>query len=70
MLTKCLSHDLKQFGISVISMHPGWVQTDMGGSNASLTKEESISMMIDTIRKLNHERSGQFLDWKGEKLPW
>ena len=51
-------------------MHPGWVQTDMGGPNASLTKEDSISMMIDTIQKLNHEHSGQFLNWKGEKLPW
>lgn len=31
MLTRCLAEDLKKDGILVMSLHPGWVQTEMGG---------------------------------------
>jgi NAD(P)-dependent dehydrogenase (short-subunit alcohol dehydrogenase family) len=70
MVTKCLSCELKQYGISVISMHPGWVQTDMGTSAAPLTKDESMSLFVKTLGKITPEQTGQFFDWKGDKLPW
>jgi NAD(P)-dependent dehydrogenase (short-subunit alcohol dehydrogenase family) len=70
MLTKCLSSELKPFNISVISVHPGSVQTDMGGPNAPLTKAESVSSILKVLFKITPENSGQFFNWKGDNLPW
>ncbi len=48
-VVKSLSIDLKPLGISVISLHPGWVRTEMGGPNALISVEESVNGMIDVI---------------------
>ena len=42
MISKCLSSDLKEDGILICLVHPGWVQTDIGGPNAKLTTTESV----------------------------
>lgn len=70
MLTKTLAHDLKAEGIIVITLHPGWVQTDMGGSNAPLQPNESIKGMLDLAERLTIEDTGKFLSFEGEVLPW
>ena len=71
MVTRSLSTDLKPFNISVCSIHPGWVRTDMGGSNAPLAPNESIESMINTFRQqVGPEKSGCFLNYDGEELPW
>jgi NAD(P)-dependent dehydrogenase (short-subunit alcohol dehydrogenase family) len=57
-------------GVCVVSMHPGWVQTDMGGSNARLTPQESVAGMVDVIDDLSMDDSGCFLTYAGEELPW
>ncbi len=51
-------------------MHPGWVRTDMGGPNAPLSPPESVETMIETIRNISPEDSGQFFNYDGELLPW
>lgn len=53
-----------------VSMSPGWVATDMGGSGATLTVEDSVSKMIPTIDALTVSDSGRFIDNKGNPLPW
>jgi len=69
-ITKSMSIDLKGDGIMTISMHPGWVQTDMGGKQAPLKPEQSISGMLKTLEKLGPEHNGTFLQFDGKKLPW
>lgn len=56
--------------ITVISFHPGWVQTDMGGANADITPETSITGMRKVIAGLTIEQTGQFLNYDGDVLPW
>lgn len=70
MLTCCLAEDFKKDGILVMSLHPGWVQTEMGGPQAPLTTAESISGMIKVIASLTEKDSGTLLDWEGNNIPW
>ncbi|XP_059469852.1 C-signal [Neocloeon triangulifer] len=68
--TKSMSIDLKSDGILTISMHPGWVQTDMGGKQAPLKPEQSIKGMLGVLADLKVEQNGLFLQFDGKKLPW
>lgn len=70
MFSKVLSGDLRSRGIVVIVIHPGWVQTDMGGSGASLSAEHSISSMLKVIDEIGMADSGRYLQWDGAELPW
>ena len=67
-LSKILSVELEKREISVNAICPGWVQTDMGGSNASLTVEESTERIVAFAL---HEKfpNGKFLR-HGKVLPW
>lgn len=67
---KSLSVDWSEDGYTMVVVHPGWVQTDMGGKNATLTPEESIAGLIDVIEGLTPRDNGKFLNWDGEELPW
>jgi len=53
-----------------ISMDPGWVKTDMGGKNADLEPEVSISGMRKVLLGLSAMDSGSYLRWDGKKMPW
>lgn len=57
-------------GVIAIVVHPGWVQTDMGGAGASLTIDESVDGVTDVLDRLNPDQHGGFLDWRGRTLPW
>ena len=67
---KSLSIDWKADGISVLMLHPGWVRTDMGGSNAKLDIDTSVSKMLDVINSLDMGKTGTFLNYEGKKLEW
>jgi len=69
MVSKCLAVDLKPSAIKVIALHPGWVQTDMGGPNAKITTETSVSNMINTIKSINDSTLGDFLNYDGKPIP-
>jgi NAD(P)-dependent dehydrogenase (short-subunit alcohol dehydrogenase family) len=70
MVTKSLSLDLRSKNILAMVIHPGWVKTDMGGSNAPLSIEDSVRGMIKVIANLSDGDSGKFLRYNGEELPW
>jgi hypothetical protein len=51
-------------------LHPGWVQTDMGGRGAPLSIPDSIAGMRRVIDGLTPSDKGAFLNYRGETLPW
>ncbi|KAJ1308937.1 hypothetical protein OPQ81_004620 [Rhizoctonia solani] len=61
MMGRKLAYELELSGIAVGLLHPGWVQTDMGGPNAVLTPEVSVQGMLQVIEKLNIGNSGGIL---------
>ena len=67
-LTKILSNELLSMGIKVNTICPGWVKTDMGGENATLTIEESTTQIVAFALRDNFP-NGQFLR-HGEIIPW
>ena len=69
-VVKSLSVDLKPMGITVISLHPGWVKTDMGGPNAPVSIDESIKGMMKVINMTDIRNTGTFLNFDGQGLPW
>ncbi|WP_395336456.1 SDR family oxidoreductase [Novosphingobium sp. BL-8H] len=56
----------KDRGIIAISVHPGWVQTDMGGPQADLTPQESAAGIAELTGRLTPAMSGGFYKWNGE----
>jgi NAD(P)-dependent dehydrogenase (short-subunit alcohol dehydrogenase family) len=67
---KSLSIELCRDLIGVLILHPGWVKTDMGGKNASINVEESVSGMRQQIEIFNLQKTGRFLNYEGTQLPW
>ena len=70
MLAKGIAEqDAGPRNIEVLALHPGWVQTDMGGPNAKLTVEESVSGLVDVV-----EQAGgggfRFVEYSGKELPF
>jgi NAD(P)-dependent dehydrogenase (short-subunit alcohol dehydrogenase family) len=65
-----LAQDLRSYGIVACPVHPGWVQTDMGGSQAELSVKESAISLIQLIDGLTLSHSGRFFKWNGEEHPW
>ena len=70
MLSVKTAEALRPDGIAVVMLHPGWVQTDMGGSSASLTMPESAAAIRKTVASLTMSDSGRFLTWEGNTHPW
>jgi len=67
---KALSIDLQARGITAIPLHPGWVKTDMGGPNADIELDESVTGMKRVIDGLTIAQTGKFLAYDGSELPW
>lgn len=65
---KLLSRDLAD--IIICPVHPGWVQTEMGGPGAELTVEESAAGLIALSDRLTLEHTGRFWQWDGTELDW
>ncbi len=64
------SIDLKEAGVTVIGIHPGWVKTDMGGSNAQVDVDDSATSILSTVDGLTPQDTGRFMDRDGSAIPW
>ncbi|XP_031551191.1 uncharacterized protein LOC116288522 [Actinia tenebrosa] len=69
-INRSLSVDLKPFGIVSVVLHPGWARTEMGGPAATVSISDSVSGMMKVIGSLDESKSGMFIDYKGNTLPW
>ena len=72
MVVRCTQAE--QPNLTVLAIHPGWVQTDMGGAAAPLTPKQSASSLRQTLNRILEERDpkhrGAFLNHDGSPLPW
>ena len=67
---KMAAIELGKEDIAVGLVHPGWVQTDMGGPQADLTATESATGIVGVIEKLSGDSNGGFWKWNGEEHAW
>ena len=56
--------------VTAAVLHPGWVQTRMGGSSAPLTPEQSVAGLRKVIEGLGPQDSGEFFSYDGSQIPW
>lgn len=77
MQTAVLANDLKAEGFTIIALHPGWVQTDMGnaaegplGGKPPLDPQTSIASQHKVILGLTKSQNGQYLDWEGKQMDY
>lgn len=63
-----ISEEFKSKKITVVSFHPGWVRTDMGGPNATLSTKESASSLIKNFENLTFENTGKFFNYDGTMM--
>jgi len=67
---RSLAIDLQDEGVTVVVFHPGWVRTDMGGPNATVTPQDSVAGMRALIDLLKPSQSGHFYGYDGAEIPW
>ena len=67
---KSLAIDLKNQSVGVLIFHPGWVKTDMGGPNALINADQSITGMCALIDNFSLDQSGSFVKYDGTPMPW
>jgi NAD(P)-dependent dehydrogenase (short-subunit alcohol dehydrogenase family) len=70
MASRSMAQDLRREGIISVVLHPGWVQTRMGGASAPVPVAESVGGMISLIDRLTLDDSGEFFSFRGERVPW
>ena len=70
-LTRTFVADLgEDTGLTVLSMYPGWVRTDMGGAEAPLDIDTSCRGMVEHVTRAAGQGGHRFIDYQGETLPW
>ncbi len=67
---KSLAIDLRDRGVSVVTLHPGWVKTDMGGQDADLEIADAVRSSRKTLDGVTPAQSGRFLNHDGSEMPW
>lgn len=67
---KSLAVDLSKENFIVLPLHPGWVLTDMGGPNAMIDTQTSVSGLLQRIQQATPGDSGKFLNYDGKIIAW
>jgi NAD(P)-dependent dehydrogenase (short-subunit alcohol dehydrogenase family) len=56
--------------LTVLSMHPGWVKTDMGGEGADIDVATSTRGLVDQVNAFTGKGGHHFINYRGETIPW
>jgi len=70
MFSVKLANTLRPDGVAVLALHPGWVQTRMGGSGAAISVDTSADGMMRVIDGLDLRHTGAYLAFDGSVIPW
>ena len=70
MAGRSLSHDLREQGVAVGLLHPGFVRTGMTGGNGNWNADEAAAALVQRVDEISLENSGSFRHANGEPLPW
>lgn len=57
-------------GVVCVSLHPGWVRTDMGGPSAAIDVVTSVSGLRRTLAGVTRAQNGSFLNYDGSVIAW
>ncbi|MCB0349869.1 MAG: SDR family oxidoreductase [Bdellovibrionales bacterium] len=68
MFSKSFAIDFPQ--VITLTLHPGWVKTEMGGAQAPLLPRESARGLFKVITEADTTKSGHFLDYQGKEIGW
>jgi NAD(P)-dependent dehydrogenase (short-subunit alcohol dehydrogenase family) len=69
-LTRSFVAGMPRHDITVLNIHPGWVRTDMGGTNADIDVETSVTGIADVLETKAGAGGHHFVDYKGNTIPW
>jgi NAD(P)-dependent dehydrogenase (short-subunit alcohol dehydrogenase family) len=69
-LARGLWGELRGRKLTMVSLHPGWVRTDMGGASAAVSVQDSAAGMVSVIEQQSGAHRHRFLDYQGQELPW
>lgn len=64
------AQNLREQGVKTLAIHPGWVQTDMGGKDATFTAQQSVAGIIDVAQNMTLADSGSFRVFDGSSIEW
>ncbi|MFT5423279.1 MAG: NAD(P)-dependent dehydrogenase (short-subunit alcohol dehydrogenase family) [Phycisphaerales bacterium] len=70
MLNVLMAGALAEREITTVAMHPGWVQMDMGGAEATLEIPDAVGRILRTVHGIKPGQSGAFVDLDGKTMPW
>jgi NAD(P)-dependent dehydrogenase (short-subunit alcohol dehydrogenase family) len=70
MLHRSLTFDEAARGVVVLLVSPGWTRTDMGGPQAPTPVAECVTGLLRVLDSAGPGQGGQFLDLRGEDVPW
>jgi len=70
IVSKSMAVDLANDGVHVITLHPGWVQTDMTGQTGLIDVHTSVSGMAAVITRARNYPAGLFIAFDGKIVPY
>ena len=70
MLSRTLTPAVEAQNGTLLTLHPGWVKTDMGGESAPLTAEESAAGIVQQLTQWRGRGGHYYVDYAGQQLQW